>query len=143
MCISVNCQRWTLFIWFWIFLFWKLPCGSVVKSQWKSLTIFLLSYPFLSVCRPSDILDRSPLLVLSCKYLFFPSRLCGIEIPSLMKSTLLIFSFIISFFLICGGGGEGVLFKKSIFLPKSYESILLYYLLGFIVLILTFIIHLE
>lgn len=47
------------------------------------------------------------------------------------------------FFLICGGGGEGVLFKKSIFLPKSYESILLYYLLGFIVLILTFIIHLE
>ena len=144
MCISVNYQKWTLFIWFWIsFFFGSFPCGSVVNSQWKFLTIFLLSYPLLSVCRPSDILDGNPLLVLSCKYLFLPSRLCGIEIPSFNEIYIINLFIYSKFFFNLWWWGEGVLFKKSIFLPKSYESILLYYLLDFIVLTLIFIIHLE
>ena len=56
----------------------------------------------------------------------------------LMKSTLLIF-FICNkfFFLICGGKGKESCLR-NLFLPKSHENILLYYLLGFIVLTLTF-----
>lgn len=73
MCISVKTNKvGHLFVWFWIFF-------SFGKSLWESLAVFLQSYPFLTVCRPSSTLDGSPLLVLCCEYLFLPSVLCGTE----------------------------------------------------------------